>query len=213
MQKLYFLRHGETKINVEGGRFQGQIDTPEAALTENGREQAREARREFARRGFSFDLVYSSPLSRAVQTAVLATGLPESEIIRDDRLLEINFGPLEGKPWEQMEPAKFRALMRNFDQYFPGPGMESSVQLINRVSGFLEEIRQKQPAESILVSTHGGTVRAMLAHLHQIDVRKFWKIPVGNCAWYELTLQDGAWVLTDQDAKPDRDSDAGAEGV
>ena len=34
MHRLYFLRHGETSINVEGGRFQGQIDTPEAGLTE-----------------------------------------------------------------------------------------------------------------------------------------------------------------------------------
>ena len=207
MHRLYFLRHGETNINVEGGRFQGQIDTPEADLTENGIEQARQARREFARLGFSYELVYSSPLNRAVRTAVLVSGRPQGEIILDSRLLEMNFGSLEGMTWDHMEPSKYRAMMEDFGNYYPGPGMESGVQLLARVSSFLEDMKQ-QSAESALVSTHGGTIRAMLTHLHQIDYRRFWKNPVGNCAWFELTLVDGKWVLTGQDTKKERDPEA-----
>jgi broad specificity phosphatase PhoE len=59
--KIYLLRHGETGINAIGGRFQGQIDTPGAALTEKGRRQAREAGEKFRRMGLHFDLVYTSP--------------------------------------------------------------------------------------------------------------------------------------------------------
>lgn len=210
MQKLYFLRHGETKINVEGGRFQGQIDTWEAALTPRGEEQARQAGEEFRRLGITFDRVLSSPLDRAVRTAVLASGLPEAEIVRDKRLLEMNFGPLEGKPWDHMDPIKFHTMMYSFDQYFPGPGMESGVQLVARVSSFLEDMKQGTEGSSALISTHGGTIRAMLAHLHLMDYGKFWKVPVGNCAWFELTLEDGNWAVTRQDAKADRDRDASA---
>ena len=205
--KLYILRHGETKINTIGGRFQGQINTPEAALTENGIEQAREVAREFKDKGFFFDKVYSSPQERAMQTAVLASGAEESQLILDDRLKEMDFGPLEGMEWKYMEPAKFKALMDDFGNYLPGPGMESGLTLIRRVSMFLEDMKRKNTEESVLVSTHGGVVRAALVNLHVDPLASFWRNPVGNCGWIELTLTDGKWVLTDLDRKEHRDYD------
>lgn len=203
--KLYFLRHGETGINRIGGRFQGQINTPEAALSAEGKAQAAEAGQEFLQKGLHFDQVISSPQERAMQTAVLASGFAEENILQDDRLKEMNFGPFEGEVWEKMDPKKFRALMEEFDQYYPGPGMESGYQLLRRVSIFLEDLKRKNPGGNILVSTHGGVVRAMLVILHEAPMRKFWGTSVGNCAWYELTLEADRWVLTDRDDKADRD--------
>lgn len=63
--QIYFLRHGQTNNNKEG-RMQGRVDIP---LNEVGRAQARCAAQRL--KGIGFDAVYSSPLSRAVETAQL----------------------------------------------------------------------------------------------------------------------------------------------
>ncbi len=68
--QIYFLRHGQTNNNKEG-RMQGRVDIP---LNEVGRAQARCAAQRL--KGIGFDAVYSSPLSRAVETAQIVTGLP-----------------------------------------------------------------------------------------------------------------------------------------
>ncbi|MCC6094853.1 MAG: histidine phosphatase family protein [Eubacterium sp.] len=198
---IYLLRHGETTINTIGGRFQGQINTQEAALNSRGREQAREAGEEFRRRGIHFDLVYSSPQERAVETAMLATGKSAGQIILDDRLKELNFGPYEGQKWEKMDPRKFDTMMHDFGNYMPGPGLESSMQLMQRVCSFLEELKRNRPAESILVSTHGGTIRAALVHIHADPMKTFWQNPVGNCAWFALQCERDRFILTDCDRK------------
>lgn len=199
--KIYLLRHGETGINAIGGRFQGQIDTPGAALTEKGRRQAREAGEKFRRMGLRFDLVYTSPQNRAMETAMLATGLSSDRLIPDDRLKEISFGPFEGQKWETMNPGTFHAMMYDFGNYVPGPGMESGIGLLTRVSSFLEDLKRQKPADTILVSTHGGVIRAALVHIHADPLTSFWQNPVGNCAWFEITCEGGTCSLTACDRK------------
>ena len=199
--KIYLLRHGETGINAIGGRFQGQIDTPGAALTENGRRQAQEAGEKFRRMGLHFDLVYTSPQNRAMETAMLATGLSSDRLIPDDRLKEISFGPFEGQKWETMNPGTFHAMMYDFGNYVPGPGMESGIGLLTRVSSFLEDLKRQKPANTILVSTHGGVIRAALVHIHADPLTSFWQNPVGNCAWFEITCEGGTCSLTACDRK------------
>ncbi len=199
--KIYLLRHGETGINAIGGRFQGQIDTPGAALTEKGRRQAREAGEKFRRMGLHFDLVYTSPQNRAMETAMLATGLSSDRLIPDDRLKEISFGPFEGQKWETMNPGTFHAMMYDFGNYVPGPGMESGIGLLTRVSSFLEDLKRQKPADTILVSTHGGVIRAALVHIHADPLTSFWQNPVGNCAWFEITCEGGTCSLTACDRK------------
>ncbi|MGI6056672.1 MAG: histidine phosphatase family protein [Bilifractor sp.] len=199
--KIYLLRHGETGINAIGGRFQGQIDTPGAALTEKGRRQAREAGEKFRRMGLHFDLVYTSPQNRAMETAMLAAGLSSDRLIPDDRLKEISFGPFEGQKWETMNPGTFHAMMYDFGNYVPGPGMESGIGLLTRVSSFLEDLKRQKPADTILVSTHGGVIRAALVHIHADPLTSFWQNSVGNCAWFEITCEGGTYSLTACDRK------------
>jgi hypothetical protein len=47
-------------------------------------------------------------------------------------------------------------MMYDFGNYVPGPGMESGIGLLTRVSSFLEDLKRQKPADTILVSTHGG---------------------------------------------------------
>ena len=88
----YFLRHGQTRWNVEH-RLQGTRDIP---LNEKGREQAEVLRDRWRQEGLEFAAVYCSPLQRAVATAEIVTGLPRSRFILDERLLEMRFGAMEG---------------------------------------------------------------------------------------------------------------------
>ncbi|MDE7038136.1 MAG: histidine phosphatase family protein, partial [Lachnospiraceae bacterium] len=88
--KLYIVRHGETEWNKER-RLQGQVDIP---LNESGRRLARETSGGLA--GIHFDLCYSSPLSRARETAELILEGRSTPVIEDERIIEMAFGECEG---------------------------------------------------------------------------------------------------------------------
>ncbi|MEJ7800529.1 MAG: histidine phosphatase family protein [Ilumatobacter sp.] len=87
--QLLVIRHGETEWS-RSGRHTGRTDIP---LTEQGRQEARAAARTLA--GWSVDRVYTSPLSRARETAELVE--PSYELIADDSLLEWDYGIYEGE--------------------------------------------------------------------------------------------------------------------
>ncbi len=85
---IYIVRHGQTDYNVEG-RYGGRIDVP---LNDTGIKQAQELHEKL--KDIKFDLVYSSPLQRAIKTAEI---ICDNEIIKDDRIIERDNGELEGK--------------------------------------------------------------------------------------------------------------------
>ena len=90
--RLYLLRHGQTDWNA-AHKLQGQTDVP---LNETGLKQAREEAKRREEAGITFDRVFSSPLSRAKETARIVSGLPEEEIQTDPRIMEMSFGVDDG---------------------------------------------------------------------------------------------------------------------
>ena len=88
--KIYVTRHGQTDYNA-ASRMQGRLDIP---LNEKGKAQARATREKV--KDIKFDAVYSSPLIRAVETASIVGNIAEDQIIKDERILEANFGKYEG---------------------------------------------------------------------------------------------------------------------
>ena len=87
MMQIYIIRHGETEWNTKR-LLQGATDIP---LNQNGVEVAKltsEALKEVP-----FDIIYTSPLKRAVETAEIMRGDREIPVILVDRLKEISFGP------------------------------------------------------------------------------------------------------------------------
>ena len=84
--KLYLMRHGETLFNTQK-RVQGWCDSP---LTENGICQAEQAKQYFAKKGISFDAVYSSTQERATDTAKIVA--PEYTVTQLKGIKEMNFG-------------------------------------------------------------------------------------------------------------------------
>lgn len=95
--EIYILRHGQTVWN-KSRLLQGSRDIE---LCEEGRAVARERCDQL--KEVDFDVIYSSPLKRAYETACIIRGDRDIPIIKDDRLREINFGENEGKSVIELE--------------------------------------------------------------------------------------------------------------
>lgn len=186
--RLYLVRHGQTDWNF-AGRLQGQTDIP---LNETGREQAKQAKSLLG--DISFDAVYSSPLSRALETASLISGFSTDKIMPDERIKEIAFGLWEGcQPKEIGEP--FRPFFFDPENYQPTQGGESLDQLIDRVSQFTAHIKTAHAGQTILAASHGTALHALLLHELGLPKQDFWKIPLHNCSVALLEQVDHKFVL------------------
>lgn len=153
MKKLYFIRHGLSELNVKG-LYAGITDTP---LTEEGRAQAKKTGQQAKEMNLRIDVIISSPLSRALETAqILAkeVNYPESKIIVDKRVIERNFGALEGKPWSPNHTDEYKQQMGGL------MGGESEEALVARVRSALDWI-ESLSHDNILVVSHGATGRAL----------------------------------------------------
>jgi broad specificity phosphatase PhoE len=93
MLNIYLIRHGETAWNADNNRYCGRTDIP---LTEKGLKQAETLRQQLV--SVKWDGVFSSPLQRAHTTAQIASG---TTVVKDDRLIEADFGMWEGKTKEE----------------------------------------------------------------------------------------------------------------
>ena len=90
---LYIMRHGKTDWN-ELHKLQGRTDIP---LNEYGIELAKITSDGIEKEGLQFDIIYASPLSRARKTAEIVRGTHTTEIVIDDRIIEMNFGKSESE--------------------------------------------------------------------------------------------------------------------
>ena len=148
--KLYVVRHGQTDQNVLG-LVQG--DT-ESDLTEKGREEAK-ALRDLVK-SLNVDVVVSSPLRRALDTAKLITN-NEKEIIIDNRLIERDFGLSEGKPVDEELTVKYWNFKLNTDIN----QVEKVQDLMFRITEFIEDMRVKYEDKKVLVVAHSAILRAI----------------------------------------------------
>ncbi len=197
--RLYFLRHGETDWN-RLRRMQGGIDIP---LNEKGREVARLSARELQK--VPFDLIISSPLSRAVETARIVTGYADIPMRLDDRLRELSWGEWEGLTQDDLKKMGYKDGLHLFftDPFqFPrAPGGESIQHLCMRGKAFFEDISTDPllKDKTILVSSHGAATRGILNHLYE-DPGDFWqgRVPP-NCAVTILDVDHGNCHFIERD--------------
>lgn len=172
--ELYLVRHGETVWNAEG-KLQGTRDIP---LNSKGRELAGLLGRRLE--NTHIDLIFSSPLIRAYETACLVRGYRNIEIIRDDRLREISFGVEEGsyfKSWDtQDSPYKYFFLTKETAKYVPPEGGETLQHVCNRTKEFVQsEIEPLwEKYQRVMVVAHGALNAALTCYLENRGVEDFW---------------------------------------
>ena len=187
---LYIIRHGETAKNRKNV-LQGRSDQP---LNELGKDQAEEAGALFSLNGISFDAVYSSPLIRAVQTAeqILkrsVTGRRLPDIIKDDRLIEMDYGPYEGMDLTDPAP-EVMAFFMDFAGTPAPEGMEQLSTVVSRLGDFLEEIREEARTGNVLLSTHAIAMKGALEYLTPDSGGSYWSKYIGNCDVYISEVTD-----------------------
>ncbi len=177
---LFIVRHGETDWN-RAGRFQGQLDIP---LNDAGRGQAAAAAERL--RGAEFEAVYTSPLSRALETArIIADAARCGPLFTDPDLMEICHGDWEGLTIPQAErrnPELFRLWRTQPDHMtMPGPGGESLNAVLLRASAAAERA-VKRHTGAVLIVTHGVVVQTLICHFLRLPLLECWNIKVPNCA-------------------------------
>ena len=155
MKHLYYIRHGLS----EGNKTQvwsGQQETPLAA---EGHEQAKRAGAKAAQQGLSFDVIISSPLSRAQHTAqhvARATGYPIEDIVIMPELIERSFGELEGTVNKEAKEHYLKGEA-GVDHY---KNVERLVDLQWRTNEVLQALKAR-PEDTILIVGHGAFARTL----------------------------------------------------
>ena len=137
--EIVLVRHGETDWNLDG-RLMGQRDVP---LNNKGREQAKILRDKLA--DMSFDCCYSSPLSRAKETAEIICK-DKCDVICDDNLKERFGGELEG------------IIINNWGDYEDNGTAETDEEILKRARKFLETLK-KNDVQRVLVVSHNGLLK------------------------------------------------------
>ena len=150
--KITFIRHGETDEN-KAKRVQGRKDYP---LNEHGIAQAKMVAKYLIKNDYNFDAIFSSPLSRAFDTARIINetmGL-NLNIIKDASFIEREFGEYEGMT---VSKEAFKPILLDI-----GEGLEKEKDIKDRVYSGLIKILDENKYEHILVVAHSHTIKAIM---------------------------------------------------
>ena len=185
--RIWVTRHGQTRLN-RARLMQGLTDEP---LNETGIRQATEARSKIG--NIIFDAVYASPLDRAVKTGAIVGGVDPADVITDPRIIEVDFGKYEQKKYYLLGPAM--TLYWALPEVFPAPKtVETTASMKARSSEFLRELEQKG-YENVLISCHGGIMRAISGYLTDKKNGLMWRPKPHNCEIRVFEAKNGKHKL------------------
>ena len=197
MNRCFLVRHGATEWNARG-RIQGQSDP---SLNEAGKRQARRLGGRLA--SVPFAEARCSDLRRCSETAAgILLGRNDLRLQEMPELREKNFGAWEGLTFRQVE-ARFPDLYHNWtmagDPSFAPPGGESDLQLYSRADTVVERLREirSDSGGNLLVVTHGGMLRALIARLLDLSAQKMWKFRFANAGLSVVSVFDDGSAVVD----------------
>ncbi len=185
--ELYLVRHGETEWN-KLGRFQGCTDID---LSDDGIQQAKLLMEKLENK---FDYIYTSPLSRAVQTATIINQdktFRKPTIVQD--LREINFGAWEGLTSAQIKeqyPSEFQAWRTDeINANLVGGDLSlknASTRVTNAIMGIVNEHIGKR----IVIVAHGGIIKAGLIGLFEWKMTMYHKFFLDNTSVSKISFDE-----------------------
>lgn len=189
MCTIYIIRHGQTDLNKKRV-LQSRIDAP---LNDEGIMQAEDAGERLRSEDISFDMIFSSPLKRAVQTARIIAG-DDIPLQIDERLLEMDYGPYEGADLTSPPPE----LSHFFSDFVNNPapeGMEPLARVVERAGQFLEHLRNDAFTGSILISTHAIAMKGLLEYITPDSGGSYWGTHIKNCDIYVSKLETDSFTV------------------
>jgi broad specificity phosphatase PhoE len=165
---LVFARHGETPPNREG-LLLGRADPP---LTDRGRAQADDLARRLATRGPT--KVVTSPLRRARDTAspiAAACGVP---VEIDERLIEIDYGEWEGRPFAALDADIVARWHR--DPHLVPPGGESLWTVAARMAAFCADTLDDETPGAVVAVSHVSPIKAAVTWALRVSPELAWRM-------------------------------------
>lgn len=175
--RIYAARHGQTQWNREN-IVCGRTDLP---LTDLGLGQAQLLAERT--RDLKIDVIISSPMLRARQTAAPTAALHGLEVLVDQRLIEQDYGIYEGV-------SRFDEGFLNNKRHFAFryPGGESMMDVAHRVYSLLEEIKTEYEGKNVLLVCHGGVCRVIRTYFEDMTNEEYYSYSEENAAVREYVL-------------------------
>jgi broad specificity phosphatase PhoE len=179
--KLYFIRHGQSYINIHEPPWD-TLETLDAELTDKGHRQAAALGEWMRQHNTKGDVIYCSTMRRARQTAHYVAEALELEPVFDDRLREIGSNYSTGLAIEE------ELLPRTFVEQWPNiapfasrakdlEGVESWMHFRVRLATFIDELAMRHLDQSVYIVAHGGVIAGMFDNIFNIG-------PYRRCAVY-----------------------------
>jgi probable phosphoglycerate mutase len=188
--RLLVARHGEAEYETALCSDDG------GSLTASGRAQARELAERL--RGKRIARVWTSPLSRAVQTAEIAAAVLGVDVVVREGLREYGVGSLAGTDGDEVAVLGpvFRAWTEG-DDHAEIDGGERVGAIVARVGAVLAEVADAHPGEATLVVSHGGAILATVPQLVGLPRSRGLGLTLPNCGVVTLEKDADGWRLVD----------------
>jgi alpha-ribazole phosphatase len=192
MTKVILIRHGETDWNKEQ-IFRGRIDV---ALNEVGLAQAGAVKESL--KDVKIDRIYSSPLSRAFETASVLEENRGLEVEIEKGFIDIDFGKWQGLSHEKVkeEYNNLYEIWLTEPHNVVFPGGESLEDVRKRSMKALEKVIENHPEETLAVVSHRVINKVLLCAILGIELSHFWYIKQDTCAINKFEYKDGNYYLT-----------------
>ena len=192
MTSIYLIRHGQTAWNKEE-IFRGRTDVP---LDETGLAQAELAGESL--KGVTIHGIYSSPLSRAFQTAEKIAQFHHLKVEPLDGLIDMSFGNWEGHALEKiksMDGETYRQW-REEPHLARLPGGETLGDVRERAMIALEEVIELNPGKTLALVSHRVVNKVLICGILGIDNSHFWQIAQDTTAINLIQYKKGQYTLS-----------------
>ena len=208
--EFYFIRHGESESNARPGFMAGaNFDAP---LTEKGFRQADALGRRLQEDGVAFDRIYSSSLTRAIQTTetmLKGMGDGDRQFPRVDAIIEQQMPGWRGVPTSEAITDELVAYMRGKRAHFVPPEGESYRMVQRRFSMWLEDeiiynegLVSAEQSLTVAVVGHGAATQCLMQYILGFDEAFIGRMPLANTSisrfkfgydgWHAICINDGA---------------------
>ncbi len=191
-QKIYLIRHAKPDLPHGGKLYYGSTDYP---LSEEGVMMAK--RLAEVLRGVEANMVFSSDLRRARETAEIALAGRTCEIRPVRGLREIHLGDWEGRSFDEVRSTWNEIYEKrgvSFDSVGP-PGGESFKDLQKRTVPVFDEILRDNPCGNIMLFAHGGVIWTLMCNYFGFKLNDIFFYPMDFCGIHLIERSDGLMKL------------------
>lgn len=188
--ELILVRHGET----EGNRKGTYIGCTDISLNEEGLKQAALLRDKLKDEHIA--RILCSPLKRASETAEIINQAHYLDIEYSDSLIERNFGIWESLTWEEIKnkyPDEYELWNKDWKEYCIEGGESARAAYLRAVS-FVESLIAQNSHEALLLVTHAGCIKAIVAHLLGLGLEGTWHLKIDNGRITRIVINDEGYA-------------------